>query len=75
MENAPETEEEVAAWDCVTRCVGQMRVGAAGSATGVDMGAAVRLLEVWGKDSAETVDLVCAAEQGIVGAVNGGEEQ
>lgn len=49
---------------------GQLRASGMGGATGIDMGAAAAIMKIKGCDSAEVLELVAAAEGGIVRALN-----
>jgi hypothetical protein len=54
------------AWDVLTRCQGQVRAAGMGGATGLDMGVALRLAEIAGADLGTMIELLPAAEAGMV---------
>ena len=48
------------------RCQGQVRSAGMGGATGLDMGVALRVAEIAGADPAVMIELLPAAEAGMV---------
>ena len=58
------------AWDVLTRCAGQLRLGQ-GAVIGLDLAAAFRLGEALGHDPGPLAELLPAGEAGMLSALNG----
>ena len=64
------SDQEYQAWDVLMACQGQLRMTAAGHVIGIDMNAALGIIEARGYDVAVVSELLQAAEAGMVEAIN-----
>ena len=64
------TTEEHQAWDMLNDCLGQLRFTPSGHVAGIDMNAALKLTEVRGFEPNVMSELLSAAENGLVEAMN-----
>lgn len=69
-EHQPKTEEGAQAWDLMLKASGQLRLGGMGGVAGIDMGVALRMAEALGYDTRAAVELIPAAERGMVRSLN-----
>ena len=64
------TTEEHQAWDMLNDCLGQLRFTPSGHVAGIDMNAALKIAEVRGFEPSVMSELLSAAENGLVEAMN-----
>lgn len=66
VETAPQTLEEVEAWDTADRCRGQLRVAPSGRVIGFDLPAALNVGTALGYDGRALAELLPSIEAGMV---------
>lgn len=64
------TTEEHQAWDVLNDCLGQLRFTPSGHVAGIDMNAALKIAEVRGFETCVISELLSAAENGLIEAMN-----
>ena len=64
------TTEEHQAWDMLNDCLGQLRFTPSGHVAGIDMNAALKIAEVRGFETCVMSELLSAAENGLIEAMN-----
>jgi hypothetical protein len=64
------TTEEHQAWDMLNDCLGQLRFTPSGHVAGIDMNAALKIAEVRGFETCVISELLSAAENGLIEAMN-----
>ena len=64
------TTEEHQAWDVLSACLGQLRFTPSGHVAGIDMNAALKIAEVRELDASVMSELLSAAENGLIEAMN-----
>jgi len=64
------TAEEHQAWVVLNACLGQLRFTPSGHVAGIDMNAALKISEVRGFEPSVMSELLSAAENGLIEAMN-----
>ena len=64
------SRQEHEAWEVLLACQGQLRLGPSGHVIGIDVDAALRLATARGGDHAALLELLPAAEVGLVEALS-----
>jgi len=65
-----QSAEEHQAWDVLNACLGQLRFTPSGHVAGIDMSAALKIAEVRGFETGVLSELLSAAENGLIEAMN-----
>jgi hypothetical protein len=65
-----QSAEENQAWDVLNACLGQLRFIPSGQVAGIDMSAALKIAEVRGFETGVMSELLSAAENGLIEAMN-----
>jgi len=65
-----QSEEEHQVWDVLNACLGQLRFTPSGHVAGIDMSAALKIAEVRGFETGVLSELLSAAENGLIEAMN-----
>ena len=64
-----QSAEEHQAWDVLNACLGQLRFTPSGHVAGIDMNAALKIAEVRGFEPGVMSELLSAAENGLIEAL------